>query len=245
MENIELAARRHQMGESLAVLSSAGPRPYCENGIGYWIAMSGVASPDANVALVDVNDPQVRDHVLRVVDAVSLPTTLVLAGEALEMDLGDAWRHQGDMPLMAISLSATEVSHDSRVRVATAHDVETVSELLASAYGIGHDESDAVAAFVHRERDDGTIWLLEDESRSVATVFTAVIDDAVCVWSLATPARYARHGYARALLADVLAHARDGGADVGLLGATPAGESLYRRAGWTTIETWRMFALTE
>ena len=243
MNEAELSSRRRQMGESLALLSSVGPRPHREHGTGYWIAMSGVPSPDANVAFVETNDPGVLRHVLGVVDVMSLPTTLVLAGSALALELGDTWQHQGDMPLMEISLSTRDVVRDSRVRAASAHDVDTVSELLASAYGIGREESDAVAAFAALDRHDGTIWLLVDWSRAVATVFTAVIGDAVCVWSLATPERYERHGYASALLDDVLARAREVGASVGLLGATPAGEPLYRRTGWRTIETWKMFTL--
>ena len=240
----ELASRRRQMGISLAWLSSAGPRPHCENGIDYWIAMSGVSSPDANIALLQTNDPGVVHHVLSVVSAMSVPTSLVLTGSALELELGDAWRHRGDMPLMAKALSSRDLVRDPRVRAATAPDVETVSELLASAYGIEHDESDAIAAFAAVDRDNGTIWLLVDESRAVATAFSGVVGDAVCVWSLATPERYGRRGYASALLTDVLSRACEAGASVGLLAATPEGEPLYRRAGWRTIETWKIFALT-
>lgn len=243
VNEVSLSARRRQMGESLALLSSVGPRPHHELGDHYWIAMSGAPSADANVALLQTNDPGVLGHVLGVVDAMSVPTTLVLAGSALALELGDAWRHQGDMPLMAISLATWVPVRDARVRAATVHDVDAVSELLASAYGIERVESDAVAAFAAVDRDDGTIWLLVDGSRAVATVFSAVVGDAVCVWSLATPERYGRHGYASALLADVLARACEAGASVGLLAATPEGEPLYRRAGWRTIETWKMFAL--
>ncbi|MDE3094318.1 MAG: hypothetical protein KGJ47_11120, partial [Acidobacteriota bacterium] len=94
VNEVSLSARRRQMGESLALLSSVGPRPHHQLGDHYWIAMSGAPSADANVALLQTNDPGVLGHVLGVVDAMSVPTTLVLAGSALALELGDAWRHQ-------------------------------------------------------------------------------------------------------------------------------------------------------
>ena len=228
------------MGQSLELLSSAGPTPRGESGPDFWITCSGVESPDANVALVESHDPATLRHVLGVIDETKLPVTLVLAGSGRDVDLGDDWRHQGDMPLMEISLSNRDFARDGRVRAASSSDVDAISELLASAYSINREESDAVAAFAAWGRTDGTFWLLVDE-RPVTTVFTTVIDDAVCVWSLATPEPYARRGYARALLDEVLARARDGGARIGILAATPAGEPLYTHTGWRTIETWQLF----
>jgi GNAT superfamily N-acetyltransferase len=58
---------------------------------------------------------------------------------------------------------------------------------------------------------------------------------------MATPQRFARRGYGRAILADVLLRAKLEGASIGLLGATPAGKALYDSTGWTTLEDWRMF----
>ena len=239
VSEVNLSVRRRQMGESLALLSSVGPRPHHELGDHYWIAMSGAPSADANVAFVEANDPVALRHVVDVIVEIDVPTTLVLAGSALA--LSDSWQHQGDMPLMEAPLAVRDVALDSRVRAASAPDVETVSELLARAYGIDRDESDALASFAALDHDVGAFWLLEEGSVAVATVFTAVIGDAVCVWSLATPEEFGRRGHASALLNDVLARAYEAGASVGLLAATPAGEPLYRRAGWQTIETWRMF----
>jgi predicted acetyltransferase len=58
---------------------------------------------------------------------------------------------------------------------------------------------------------------------------------------MATPPQHARRGYARALLAAVLHHAREDGATLGLLGATPAGFPLYDATGWSTHETWDLY----
>ena len=240
MNEFELARHRHQMGRSLELLSRAGPRPHCEHGPGFWMACSGVASPDANVALIETDDAATRRHVLEAIRESELPVTVVLAGPGLAVDLGEDWRHVGDMPLMEISLAAREFARDGRVRAASETDVDAISELLASAYSISRDESNAVAAFAATGSTEGTMWLLVDQY-PVATAFTAILNDAVCIWSLATPQRYERRGYARALLDDVLSRARDASARIGLLGATPAGAPLYLRNGWRTIETWRLF----
>jgi predicted acetyltransferase len=60
------------------------------------------------------------------------------------------------------------------------------------------------------------------------------------VWCMATPERFARRSYARALLAHVLHVAAGQGATFGLLAATPAGKPLYDATGWSTLEEWRL-----
>lgn len=69
---------------------------------------------------------------------------------------------------------------------------------------------------------------------------TARCDEVVTVWCMATRPRQQRSGFGRALLAHVLAAARDDGARTGLLGGSAAGEPLYRQTGWTTVEHWRI-----
>ena len=76
-------------------------------------------------------------------------------------------------------------------------------------------------------------------------VLTSIVDDAVTVWCMSTPERFARRGYGRAILADSLLRAKSDGAKVGLLGATPAGKPLYDATGWITLEHWRLFASAE
>jgi len=58
---------------------------------------------------------------------------------------------------------------------------------------------------------------------------------------MGTPQRFGRRGYGKAILASVLDTAREDGAVLGLLGATPAGLPLYEATGWQTQETWDLF----
>jgi GNAT superfamily N-acetyltransferase len=82
--------------------------------------------------------------------------------------------------------------------------------------------------------------VLEDNGDAVSTVLTARVEDTVSLWRMATPPRFARRGHGRALLRAVLHWAAEDGAAVGLLGATPAGEPLYRTTGWSVIESWNI-----
>jgi hypothetical protein len=83
--------------------------------------------------------------------------------------------------------------------------------------------------------------LLIEDAQAVSTVLTSIVDDAVCVWCMGTPARFARRGYGRSLLTDVLLRAQFEGASIGLLGATQAGKPLYDATGWTTLEQWQLY----
>jgi GNAT superfamily N-acetyltransferase len=84
-------------------------------------------------------------------------------------------------------------------------------------------------------------WLLEEDGEVVSALVSGHVDDSISLWSMATPARLARRGYGRVLLASVLAHAQADGARIGLLGATPAGLPLYSATGWATVEEWHIF----
>jgi GNAT superfamily N-acetyltransferase len=59
---------------------------------------------------------------------------------------------------------------------------------------------------------------------------------------MATPARFERRGYGRAVLGHALADAAADGLGVALLGATTAGRPLYDATGWTTLEEWDLYA---
>ena len=59
MDEAELSLRRSQMGRSARSFLVAGSRCVESQGPGYWVALSGVPSPDANMALVDTSDPAV------------------------------------------------------------------------------------------------------------------------------------------------------------------------------------------
>lgn len=146
---------------------------------------------------------------------------------------------------MTLALTRSDLRLDSRVRQAGPEDFEVVSKLVASSFNLTQEIGDVVAKILHLDDAAGKIWMLFDEASAVSTVLTSIVDDAVCVWCMGTPRRFARRGYGRALLADALLRARVEGAAIGLLGATPAGKPLYEATGWTTAEQWQLFLSSE
>ena len=206
------------------------------------MVFTGAPSADVNLALVHDADPQVLACTVEAVADVGCPAMLMFAGRgrAVASGLGHGWSKVGAMPFMATTANSMR-RRDVRVRRAGAGDVGTVIGLLSEAFVM----APGVAAVAVTAIDDPAAvlrtWLLEDEGQPVSTVTTGRADDAVTVWCMATPERFARRGYGRALLEAVMAGAAEEGARVGLLAATPAGKPLYDAAGWQTLEEWDLY----
>jgi GNAT superfamily N-acetyltransferase len=223
-----------------------GPRPIVDEGVGYWIAVSGVPSPDLNTSLVSSASTGVVARVLEQVTEAGVPSLFMLAGECQSEGLAAPWQPVGEMPFMASDLDADYLGADSRVRQAHSHDVDVVCALMGDAFGLAVELLVDVTAGVLNDDNGATkILVLEEEDVAVSAVLTSLVDDAVTVWCMSTPERFARRGYGRAILADSLQRAKSDGARVGLLGATPAGKPLYDATGWVTLEHWRLFASAE
>lgn len=234
------------MGRGAGAMVHGGPSPVVDGGEGYWMALSGAPSPDMNLALVSDGGPATVDRVLQRITDSGIPTLFMLAGACQSATLEPPWRHVGEMPFMASALHAEHLAADPRVRQAHGDDGDVVCEVMADAFGLAPGLLTDVVAGVLGDGDGPTkIWLLVEDHVAVSAVLTSVVDDAVTVWCMSTPERFARRGYGRALLADALLRAKSGGAEVGLLGATPAGKPLYDATGWVTLEQWRMFTRAE
>ena len=120
----------------------------------------------------------------------------MLAGAGRRSELSAGWQHVGETPFMAFALAGTHPRPDGRVRQAGIDDFDIVSELVASSFGLTQEIGDVVAGILKLGDAAGKIWLLVDDARAVSTVLTSIIDDAVCVWCMGTPARFARRGTA-------------------------------------------------
>lgn len=241
MDEAELARRRIQMGRTCQPWAElSGARGVGEVGAGHWIMLSGGSSPDVNMALVHDGEPRTLAAVKGKVEDAGYPTLMMLAGPSGEGELGGGWEHVGAMPFMASELTDEHLRADPRVRRAGREDFDSVGELLAEAFVLEREDADVCARILLADQDAASIWLLLQDGEPVSTVTTALVEDAVCVWCMATPTRVGRRGYGRALLADVLLRSRQQGASLGLLGATPAGQPLYEATGWETLESWQL-----
>ncbi|MDT7539029.1 MAG: hypothetical protein QOI82_2614 [Actinomycetota bacterium] len=209
-----------------------------------WSLITGSATPDLNMVLVYDDDPELLTEPLAQIDKRGCPSLLMLAGPGKELAhaLPSSYSGVGQMPIMAADLATVPRKHNARVREAVAADVDAVTELIAEAYGFPRDIAELAAAPLNASVSAGmSIYLLEDDGRPVSTVTACRSDEAVSLMSMATPERFGRRGYGRALLAAVLQIAYDDGATLGLLGATPAGLPLYEATGWHTQESWDLY----
>jgi GNAT superfamily N-acetyltransferase len=242
MTEDELARRRTLMGRGAQGWVTPGMYGAVDDR--HWAVVSGADSPDLNMALVHADDPVLLDRPLAEVAARGCPALLMLAGpgKALAGRLPASFQSVGEMPIMSVDLASTPTQPDPRVRTGTAADADAVIDLLVGAYGFAPDLAAISVAPLHDPVPGPmSIWLLEEGGTPVSCVTGCRVDDSVSVWAMATPPQHARRGYARALLAAVLHHAREDGASLGLLGATPAGLPLYEATGWRTHETWALY----
>ncbi len=243
MDPVEIDNRRMQMGRGAGAMLIGGPAPLVDEGEGYWIALSGAPSPDMNMALVSAAGADVAARTLERVTDSGTPTLFMLAGACLSFELPTPWQHVGDVPFMASTLDGEYLRSDPRVRQALADDADIVCAVMCEAFGLAREVMiDVITAVVDDDDGPTKIWLLTEGDEVVSAALTSIVDDAVTVWCMSTPERFARRGFARAILADTLLRAKTGGATIGLLGATPAGKPLYDATGWVSIEHWRMFA---
>jgi GNAT superfamily N-acetyltransferase len=208
-----------------------------------WLLLSGVPSPDVNMAVVHDEDPAVLADALREIDAIGTPALVMLAGPgtARAGDLTEPWLNVGEMPMMSIDLEAAPRRPDARVRRAGPADRGAVMGLLAEAFQMAPEVVEVCAGPLERPTGTMAVWVLEEDGETVSTVTTARAEEVVSLWCMATPERHARRGHGRALLAAVLDHYAAEGARTGLLGATPAGLPLYEATGWQHVEPWMIF----
>lgn len=243
----DLERRRMQMGQALSGWSGL-PNAVHEVGADSWTFLSGLPSPDFNMVLLQRADRAELDALAARVAAADVPALLFCAGEAVSLadDLTSHWTFAGEVPFMAARVDAVPAERDARVRRAEVDDAEVVVDLCSRAYGLPADLFIPVVDAMLADEDHRlTAWLLEQDGTAVSTVTTGVVDDAITLWSMATPPEHARQGYARALLGDIMGRAAADGLTVGLLGSTPAGFPLYASSGWTTVEEWQVFVAGE
>lgn len=234
----DLSTIRRRMG---AVFTSTPPRDdlLSRDEPGWWAALSGMPSADANMVLVHEDEPAAVKEALGLVAERGAPALFMLAGaaEPLGSELPPEWSHVGAMPVMTKELGGD--ADDPRVRAATMADLATCGSLMERAFGLPPE----VASFFAEVwiPSDGTFWVLEDEGSPMSAVFAHQVEDSVSIWCMSTPPEHQRAGYGRAVLGAALARAAANGATWGMLGATEAGYPLYDATGWTTAEEWQIY----
>ena len=232
-----------QLGHALREWDGRPQEPY-KTGPSSWSYLSGASSADMNLALVHGDNPDEMFQVISDIDEVGVPTCLFFAGEGKKLSdrVPSEWKLLGSMPFMAADIQTMNSTRDARVRQAQIEDVGAVVGLLAQSFGLQPEEvAYSCVTPIGKVDADMKVWILEEDGQAVSTVMGSRNDDVLSVFCMGTPSQFARRGYGKALLSDVLARAKEDGVALGLLGATAAGKPLYDASGWKTLEEWDLY----
>lgn len=239
----ELPRLRSRHGESTRLWAGDQVRIYPER----WVALSGAAGVDYNVALCHGGGVHALTRTLEEILAAGAPALMMVAGAALGEvhELVDRhWACIGSAPFMARRLEPGRL-RSSRVRVAAldASGLHLARTLIAEVFGL--DEALALVALPHDAlaSEGRTVWAALDSGGAIASCLVSVaVQDVVVIWSMATAISARRQGYGAAVLQAALQDAAGRGSRTALLHSSGAGESFYRSAGFSELERWQLWS---
>ncbi|MGO9582701.1 MAG: GNAT family N-acetyltransferase [Acidimicrobiales bacterium] len=207
-------------------------------------------APDANFNLVVSHGGSAAslEECLEKVRELGAPTVVMLCGASLgnARQLADAgWICVGVLPFMATQLQQGSV--DLELRRLERGDLPAFRLIFQSAYRVGPESSElAIPGEVGDETDGraggAEAWGLFVDDEMVSGGVTVAVGTNLCVFSMATPEHLQRHGYGRRLLSAVLTRGASLGLERALLNPSPAGEHLYRSAGFSVLEYWQVWS---
>lgn len=209
-----------------------------------WLALSGAPSVEYNVALCHSrSDDGVIQRTIDDVIAAAVPTIVMVAGEALadvQVLVQAGWICIGATPFMALRSEGGNL--DSQVRRLVPDELPLARELLEDAFSLDPKLTTVALpdASVHAEGQ--AVWGLFEGDELVTCAAFATAQEATVGWSIATPSRFQRRGYAMRLLRSVLAQSAHEGIDLSLVYSSAMGEPLYRKLGFRELERWQMWS---
>lgn len=194
-----------------------------------------------------VDDPEAA---VRTVEAhyrdLGLPYVLVfrdgeapgLAEACASAGLVEHWR----LPLMVLeSVPVTAPAVDGlEVEVVDDGNVREYAAVLAEAFGMPVEIAEGLSAAM--SGIEGLVGLLgRIDGQPVATSAVYVTGTGAGVYNVAVPPALRRRGLGEALTGAAAAHGIDRGATWASLQASEAGEPVYRRMGYVTVDHYRQF----
>ena len=123
-----------------------------------------------------------------------------------------------------------------RVRDVGAEELERWGRTLAAGFGAPYEVLRVLTAPGIASAPGVTCYLAEVDGVPVATGMAVRSGDLTGLFNVATLPEHRRLGHGRAVTAAMLRAADDAGAPVAYLGASAAGESVYRSLGFRTVE---------
>jgi GNAT superfamily N-acetyltransferase len=240
---IDLPRYRSLLGQTTVLW--AGIDGFREREAG-WLALSGFASVEFNVALCDrASEGQAGlGQIVEEVLASGLPTLLMLAGEGLgeAQKLVEAgWICIGSVPLMARLMEGTG-ELDPAVRKLGADELPDVRGLIEQAFRHTPELAAVAIPDTALTGEGQALWGLYAADELVSFLGSVRVEDTNGWWSLATPPQHQGRGYGGRLCRGVLAEEARAGATLTLGWCTPAGKRATTSVGFEEVERWQLWS---
>jgi GNAT superfamily N-acetyltransferase len=209
-----------------------------------WIAASGAPTALFNQALCHGDGGgRLLERTVQEINAAGFPTILNVAGAALRdvsklVELG--YTCVGALPLMVRSID--DVATDSAVRRLGAVDLPQARQFVEDVFHVPPELAMFGMPDTTTDAPGQAVWGLFEDGVMVSAMGTSVVGSSAVVWSMATPERHRRRGYAARLLAGALACVRDDGATHCLLQSSDLGAPFYEAMGFEVVEWWQAWS---
>ena len=210
--------------------------------------VTGVPAPTLNgvwVGGVDADAGEITD-LLDEVAATGLPHCLQFrpgAAERLTKLARSRNMTRGeDLPLMALDepgqLDAAQAVKGLTIRELSPREAHLHAHLAAAGFEAPVEMFQQLMTPALLGLPGARCYLGESGGRPVTTGFGVTLGSYVAIFNIATPPAHRRHGYGAAVTARAVADGLDAGAEWSWLQASPAGQPVYERLGFHTVETW-------
>lgn len=209
---------------------------------GGWSAFSGEAAVDYNLALRRRPDGVVeaRDEILR----LDRPAILMLAGAALgeaQMLVSSTWACIGAVSLMSRPLEGLGEGGDARILAPEEWDL--ARGVVSAGFDIPHALARLGLPDSGLSLPGRSVWgVFAGDGSVAACVATILVDDSVCLWSVATDPAVRGQGYGATVVEAALRGAAEAGARRAVVQAAAGAEDFYAARGFATVESWQQWS---
>ncbi|WP_406485825.1 GNAT family N-acetyltransferase [Streptomyces phaeochromogenes] len=210
---------------------------------------SGLAAPQFN-GVVRLLSPSAVGAVRR--ELTGVPWWWWVGPDSPENTAGLLRRHGGrqvaSLPVMVRSLAPPTGPQEAHagLRVERVRDAERLAELVGTyrtSMGVGPELQAGMVRIESRREDNADIVRLAAvlEERVVGTTVVIAAHGVAGIFLVHVSEAHRRRGVGAALTAAALRVGRERGMGAAALVASPAGEALYRRFGFTPVWAYRLF----
>jgi ribosomal protein S18 acetylase RimI-like enzyme len=234
-------------GDALLMFYSCAEHFHAEACQGSAMAVSGEPVADLNYLMFTEATPTARAAFERYVadlDGRDLPFVCMLGPDALEGLKPDCERaglvYAVDWPLMLCPAASVEAHSKEGIevrRAASGQDVADASQVLSAAFQMPLDSLHRVLTAETVKLPGIEIHVARAGDEAVSTVTVTCHGRLAGIWSMGTPPDRQGQGLGKVLLSQVMAEQQRRGVETFFLGATPAGQPLYEKLGYRTVDT--------